>query len=191
MKKSAISHHKTHKPLRWRDSRRATVGVPPPGLRRGADLAETPGSHWRGHRFRFSLPGALNWTLRRYVRASSLRVWLIRRVTGTGRASGLADRNGPLCARGRQARAVCRARSPMLRERAIGVSRPEGSALRYRASRNRQMEHLVQVAAVLRGGVRRGSAITPRERSAPWDLGLATLSSKTCVESNIFGFVMT
>ena len=76
-------------------------------------------------------------------------------------------------------------------KRVNGVLRPSGRALRYRTHRNRQMELLTQVAASLRGGVRRSAAITARERADAEDLVLTTLSSRVCVQSNIFGFVMT
>ena len=72
-----------------------------------------------------------------------------------------------------------------------GVSLFSEHALRYGVHRNRQMEHLTQVAEGLQGGIRRGAAITTRERDAASDLGLATLSNMVCVQSNIFKFVMT
>jgi len=72
-----------------------------------------------------------------------------------------------------------------------GVSLSSEHALRYGVHRNRQMEHFTQVAEGLRGGVRRGAAITTREHGAAPDLGLATLSDIVCAKSNIFKFVMT
>jgi hypothetical protein len=104
-----------------------------------------------------------------------------------GCANARAVWNGFLRARRRQAGA----RSPMLCAGAHGVSRPTGSALQCRASRNRQMEHLVQVAVSVRGGVRRGSGITLRESTRAGGLILATLSSESSTYSNIFRFVMT
>ena len=135
--------------------------------------------------------GALNWSLRRYVRASSLRVWLRRQAPGAGAASVSADRSGLLRTAGPWAGTAAGAGSTRPVKRVNGVLRPSGRALRYRTHRNRQMELLTQVAASLRGGVRRGAAITARERADAEDLVLTTLSSRVCVQSNIFGFVMT
>ena len=75
------------------------------------------------------------------------------------------------------------ARSPLPAPggRPHGVSLSRDHPLRYRIHRNRQMEHLTQVAVGLRGGVRRGAAITARERAAARDLGLTTFSDKASV----------
>jgi hypothetical protein len=176
MKSSAVNHHKTHKPPRWCGSWWATAEVPLLGLRPGVTVTEAPRAHRPRRRFPLAPSASLNCSLRRYVLASSLRVWLIRQAARAGCANALAVGNDPLRASGRQAGA----RSPMLREEARGVSQPRGSALRYRASRNRQMEHLVQVAVNVRGGVRRGSAITLRECTHAGGPKLITLSSKAC-----------
>ena len=181
MNKSAVKHHKAHRSPQWRGCRWAIADVPPPDPRHGAAAPEAPGARWPRRRFRLSPPGSLNWSLRRYVPASSLRVWLMRRATGTGRADGMTGRHGsPAPAGGEPGRA--RTRPPgSSSERADGGSRPPGSTRRYRPSENRQMAHLVQVAAGLRGGVRRGSAITAREGADRDDLILTTLSSSSCV----------
>jgi hypothetical protein len=80
--------------------------------------------------------------------------------------------------------------SRRLRQRG-GGSRATGDGYPRRAQRNGQIEHFYQVAARLRKGVRCGAAITPRERADALDLLLTTLSSEPCVQSSIFGFVMT
>ena len=182
MNKAAVNHHKAHKPRQWRTGTRSPrVGVPSPGFRHGpaARVAGPGGAPGEGRPRGRNFPHvreSLNWTLRRYVRALSLRVSLRRQAPGTGGTPVPAGRD-------RLRRAAA--------QRVIGVSLSTDHALRYRIHRNRQMEHLTQVAASLRGGVRRGAAITPREHTVPQDLLSTTLSYKTCVQSNIFGFVMT
>lgn len=66
-----------------------------------------------------------------------------------------------------------------------------GRGPRQRFQRNGQMEHSAQVAAGLRGGVRRGAAITTREKAGLRDQVLTTFGSEPCIQSNIFGFVTT
>jgi hypothetical protein len=132
--------------------------------------------------------GYLNWSLRRYVRPSWLRVWLLRQMRETG---GAADRGGPLRAGGQRPRAVGASRLTAPSERAAGGSRPAVPAARKPLHRNGQMEHSTQVVAGLRGGVRWSGAIAPRESAHLRDQVLTTLGSKTNVQSNIFGFVMT
>jgi len=56
---------------------------------------------------------------------------------------------------------------------------------------NGQNEYFTQHAAGTHGGVRRGAAIAARESGHACHQGLTTLSNKTSVQSNIFGFVMT
>jgi hypothetical protein len=181
MKKTAVIHQKTHMPPQWPGTWWATAGIPLPSLRCGGTVPERAAG-LRADRWLFSSPqGPLNWSLRRYVRASSLRVWLRRRARGIGDATAPGGRGGPFCALGWLAEAAGYIRPPLVRERADGVSRVGGRALGYRASRNRQMEHSVKAAVSLRGGVRRGSAITPRECADVEDLVLATLSSKASV----------
>jgi len=185
MKKPAVNSHKAHKSLQWRIGAwwpRATV--PLPGCRHGAAAGHCRGAHEKRRpqgRVPLSLRGSLNWSLRRYVRASSLRVWLRRHAPEAGAASVPSGRIGLLRAAGLRAGKAGQARSPASVKRANGVSRPSAHALRYRTHRNRQMEHFTQVAASLRGGVRRGTAITMRERADVRDLVLTTFSSRVCV----------
>jgi hypothetical protein len=85
MENSTDNHQKVHTPPRWCASRRTQTcwryGRRPgaaPSCRAEYPLTREP----------------LNWSLRRYVRASSLRVWLMRRTTGSGCANASADRHG-------------------------------------------------------------------------------------------------
>ena len=183
MNKVALNHHKAHRSPQWPTS--ATAGRPHRACRHdvadragrggGAPLARGP--------FGRTFPPAresLNWSLRRYVRASSLRVWLRRQAPRAGGApvtvgSGVILRAAP------RSKTTRKASSPALVARIGGVSLSMDDSLRYRIHRNRQMEHFTQLAASLRGGVRHGAAITPRERSAAWDLVLTTLSNAMCV----------
>jgi len=169
-------------------ARRPAAGVPFRPESGSGTAASGPGPGGAGpggrrSRCRVSLlwGKSLNWTLRRYVRASSLRVWLRRQAPGAGGAPVPAGRDGPLRTASRQAGTAREARCPALGERLHGVSLSRDHLLRYRIYRNRQMEHLTQAAASLRGGVRRGAAITPRERAAAQDLVLTTLSDKMYV----------
>ena len=198
MNKAEVNPHKAHKPPQsWAGARRRRAVAPLPGFRHGPAAGSACHAHGgpggRRSRCRAFLPvrGSLNWTLRRYVRASSLRVWLRRQAPGTAGTPVPAGRESLLRAAARQAGRAGEAGSLAPVERVNGVSLSSDRALRYRIHRNRQMEHLTQVAASLRGGVRRGAAITPRERAVALDLVLTTFSNKTCVQSNIFGFVMT
>jgi hypothetical protein len=185
MKKPAVNSHKAHKSLQWRiGAWRPRATVPLPGCSRGTAAGHCRGAHEKRRpqgRVPLSLRGSLNWSLRRYVRASSLRVWLRRHAPGAGAASVPSGRIGLLRAAGLWAGKAGQARSPASVKRANGVSRPSAHALRYRTHRNRQMEHFTQVAASLRGGVRRGTAITTRERADVRDLVLTTFSSRVCV----------
>src|ERR1700742_1753935 len=191
MKKPAVGNDKAHKSPQWRTGARSPrPGVPLPEFRYGpesgsgtAASGSAPGPGGDRSRRRVSLlrGKSLNWTLRRYVRASSLRVWLRRQAPGTGGATLPADRNGALRAAVRRTETARDVRSPAPGDPPHGVSLSRDHLLRYRIPRNRQMEHLTQVAESLRGGVRRGAAITPRECAAALDLGLATLSNRTCV----------
>jgi len=72
-----------------------------------------------------------------------------------------------------------------------GGSRPTGRGCSRRRQQNGQIEHFSQVAKGLRKGMRRGAAITPRERAVVRDLRLTTLGNGSCVQSSIFGFLMT
>jgi hypothetical protein len=198
MKKPAANHHKAHKSPKWRTGDWLPgAGVPLPEFRCRPDAGgagnagAAPGEGPSRCRVPPVQGKSLNWTLRRYVRTSSLRVWLRRHAPETGGATVPADRNGALRAAVRRtetARDVC---SSAPGDPPPGVSLSRDHLLRYRIPGNRQMELLTQVAESLRGGVRRGAAITPRECAGALDLGLATLGNRTCVWSNIFGFVMT
>ena len=192
MKKSAVIHQKAHMAPQWHGGWWASVGFALPRPRHGGAVLERagrlPADRWRpwagglrADRWRpLSSEGALNWTLRRYVPDSSLRVWLMRRVSGIGGATAPGGRGGPSCAP-RWPDATGYVRPLSFRERPNGVSRTSRRAPGYRASENRQMEHLVQAVMSLRGGVRRDSTITPRERADRKDLLLTTLRSKAYV----------
>ena len=180
MKKQAVNHRKAHKsPRWWLGDGWPRAGILLPSFRRGRAGTLGPGGDApakcrpRGLVFP-SLRESLNWSLRRYVLASSLRVWLRRQVPGAGG-------NGLLRVAGRGTGTAGGARSPGPTERANGVSLSGGRVLRYRKYRNRQMEHLTQLAASLRGGVRRGTAITPRERAGAQDLVSTTFGDRSCV----------
>jgi hypothetical protein len=188
MNKSALNHHKAHKPLQWRTGAWSPrAGAPLPGFRHrpaagGAGHGGGTSAERRSQGRAFPpRRESLNWTLRRYVRASSLRVWLRRQAPGAGGAPVPAGRDGPLRTASRRAGTAREARCPAPGERLYGVSLSRDRLLRYRIHRNRQMEHLTQVAASVRGGVRRGAAITPRECAAAQDLVLTTLSDKMYV----------
>jgi hypothetical protein len=146
---------------------------------------------------------ALNWALRGYGRAQRPRVMLFGRVQetgGTARARGLLQASsrrpsvaaatvaGPgqacLCAPGTRP-AARPAISPG------GGSPAAGRGPCHRLHRNGQMEHSAQVAAGLRGGVRRRAAIAVRENARHRDQVLTTFGSEMCVYSNIFRFVAT
>ena len=186
--KPAVNHHKTQKPPQWRTGvRPPRVGVPLPEHRHGPAAggggracAASGKSRPRCH-VSLSRGKSLNWTLRRYVRSSSLRVWLRRQTPEAGGAPVPAGRGDPLRVAGRADRDGQGNRSPAPAERPLGVSLSRDRLLRYGIHRNRQMEHLTQVAASLRGGVRRGAAITARERAAARDPALTTLSDKSRV----------
>jgi len=181
MKKSAVIHQKAHMPPQWHGAWWATVGIALPPLPRGGAVPGHAGGLRADRWLALSSEGSLNWSLRRYVPDSSLRVWLRRRVSGIGDATAPGGQGGSPHAPGWPTRAAGYVRPLSFRERANGVSPTSGRAPGYRASRNRQMEHLVQAVVGLRGGVRRDSAITPRERANPEDLLSTTLRNKTYV----------
>jgi hypothetical protein len=188
MNKVEPNHHKAHMPLQCRAGARSRrAGAPLPGSHHGPAAGgvghgggRSGDCRSRGRAFP-SARESLNWTLRRYVRALPLRVSLRRQAPGTGGTPVPAGRESLLrAAAGRAGRAgETGSLAPV--ERVNGVSLSLDRGLRYRIHRNRQMEHLTQVAASLRGGVRRGAAITPRERTVALDLVLTTLGNKTCV----------
>jgi hypothetical protein len=188
MKKPAANHHKPHKSLKWRTGDGPPdAGVPVPefgGLPCASGAGNGGAAPGRG-RPRWRIPPApgksLNWTLRRYVRASSLRVWLRRHAPETGGATVPAGRNGALRVAVRRTATAGDVRAPARGDPPHGVSLSRAHLLRYRIHRNRQMGHLTQVAESVRGGVRRDAAITPRECTGAPDLVLTTLSNKTHV----------
>jgi hypothetical protein len=213
MEKTAVNHVKTHKTrqrrpfseppfpgrhaaLRWRAGRprpmpclRAPAGAGGrggvPGGRRAVACARRLGK-------------SLNWSLRRYVQASSLRVWLVRRMPGTGSEPGspapppsAAAVGGRLSgAAGWRPAADAGARQVASGGRGSGRRR-DGLALPYRRHRNGQMEHFTQVATGLQGDVRRGAALAARERGGAGDLVLTTFRNQATMESSIFKFVTT
>jgi hypothetical protein len=189
MKRPTANHHKSHKSPQWRaDAWSPRARVPRPEFRYGAAVSAAavgsrPGGHGPWCRVSALRREYLNWTLRRYVRALSLRVWLRRQAPEAGGAPVPAGGGGPLHVgrppSGAASSAETRSSAPGGRPRGVSLSRDH--ALRYRMHRNRQMEHFTQVAGSLRGGVRRGAAITMRERGAARDLVLATLSNRTTV----------
>ena len=183
MKTSVAIHHKTHMTPQRHGTWRATYGILVPSLPHGsAGPARAGGPGPRpGRWLPLSRVESLNCSLRRYVPTSALRVWLSRRVSSTGDATVPGGRCGPFHVPPLSAGAAGDIHVPSFRVRPNGVSRPEWRALGYRASRNRQMEHLVHAVVGLRGGVRRGSAITPRECAELRDLLATTLSNNVYV----------
>ena len=188
MKKLIVNHHKAHRSRQWRTAA-PVPGIPSrPGRRRYLPAGRCVRAESAGTGF--PSPGeSLNWSLRRYVRASSLRVWLKRQVP---EADGVLV---PVGRHGLTRAAVRRARRPGKSAAGTGRTARRRAAVhgdraqRYRIDRNGQMEHFAKVAAVLQGTVRRDAAITPRECAAAADLATATLGNEACVQSNIFGFL--
>lgn len=180
MEKQAVDHHKAHKSPQWRlGASWPRVGILSSAFRRGrvgtlGPGGDAPGKCWLRAPDFPSLRESLNWSLRRYVLASSLRVWLRRQVPEAGG-------DGLFRVASRWTGTAKGTRSPGPAERANGVSLSSERVLRYRTYRNRQMEHLTQLAASLRGGVRRGTAITPRERTEVQDRVLTTLGDNSSV----------
>ena len=188
MKKLAANHHKPHKSPKWRTSDGLPdAGVPLPEsgcLPRASGAGDGGAAPVTGRSRCRVLPArgkSLNWTLRRYVQASSLRVWLRRHAPETGGATVPADRNGALRVAVRRTATAGDVRPSARGDQPHGVSLSRDHLLRYRIHRNRQIGHLTQVAESVRGGVRRGAAITPRECTGALDLVLTTLSNKMCV----------
>lgn len=188
MKKRAVNHHKAHKSpqwppgapspcavVQWREFRSGPVAS---GAFHANDATARRRSRGRDLPSPWEPPSL---SLRRYVRTSSPRVWLRRQG---------AEAGGAPVPTGRHGLSIRSAEGPGWAEESVGqypgerlngVSLCRDHALRYRVRRNRQMEHLTQVAASLRGGIRRDAAITPREREAAKDLVMTTLSDKMLV----------
>jgi hypothetical protein len=212
MEKTAVNHVKTHKTrqrrpfpeppfpgrhaaLRWRAGRPMPCPRPPAGA---GGRGGVPGGRRAAACARRRLGKSLNWSLRRYVQASSLRVWLMRRTPGRGSGPSSADRSASAAAdsgrlsgaAGWRPAADAGARQVASAQRGSGRRRDD-LALPYRRHRNGQMEHSAQVATRLRVDMRRGAALAPRERAGAGDLVLTTFRIRATLESNIFGFVAT
>ncbi len=191
MEKPAANHHKAHRPAQWRAAARpACAGVPLPASRcRAAAIPAPRPGPWPGRRRRRYRDPLLwgkspNWALRRYVRASLRRVWLRRQAPEKGGAPVPVGGGGPSASAAGQAGRRRLAQRRAARRRLAGgrgVSLSTSHGLRYLIHRNRQLEHLTQVVACLRGGVWRGAAITPRERDVARDLVSAPLGNGSSV----------
>jgi hypothetical protein len=138
--------------------------------------------------------GSMSCLLGRSEPSVRLLVSLSRHAPETGgaaRGDGLARSGGPL-----RSPAALTA-GPVLSGPSGPGTRPGGGSPgasagpRQLFQRNGQMEHSTQVAAGLRRGVRRGAAIATREEAGLWDQVLTTFGNESCIQSNIFGFVMT
>lgn len=191
MKRSAANHHKSHNSLRRPGGRRPGAVAPAPGFLCGAVVG------WAGAPGVAALapPGAggLAELVFAAVRPAFVAACM---VSAAGNQGGLRERAG----RRERPRARCRAAGREDSWNAFaantgagagGLSRTGSGALPHRGkepwqgkpcqgnrvNRNRQMEHMVQVAASLRGGVRRGSAIAPREQADGVSLVLTTLGN--------------
>jgi hypothetical protein len=188
MRKPVVNHHKAHMSLRDQPSARmAACGCPrPPRVPlRAVPYAERPAA-WPSAGLAFAA-----------VRPGFVAACIVEAVAEAG-AGPVAPAARTVPRAGRAGRAAGRRRpgaasesSRRLRQRGGSGSRATGDGYPRRAQRNGQIEHFYQVAARLRKGVRCGAAITPRERADALDLLLTTLSSEPCVQSSIFGFVMT
>jgi hypothetical protein len=192
MGETAVSHHNDDMPPGGTRVRgRRLPRRPQPAACGRPAAADGPGCLWRP---RLSdgvgVPSgnALNRSLRRYVLASSLRVWWIRHgleaPDGTGQGSGVRPRGrcrGVVRPAGRRASGSC-----------SGAGVRAGNRLsRYQPYRNGQIVHSAQAAVGVRGGVRCGANVMPPEPGDALDLVLATSGSGMAMQSNIFRFVMT
>ena len=187
MRKLAVIYHKAHMSLRARPSAPvAGCGRPRSGRvpRTAAACAESPGA-WPAACLAFAA-----------VRPGFFAACIVEAVAeasgspatpgaGSAPGAGPAGRAAGHCRPG-----AASAPSRRLRPRG-GRSRATGDGYPRRGQQNGQMEHFSKVGASPRKGVRRGAAITPRERADARDLRLTTLGSEPCVQSSIFGFVMT
>ena len=187
MRKAVVDHHKTHMSHCWRPSALAAAG----GRQRSPRLPRAAAA-------RAECPAARPVACLAFaaVRPGFFAACIVEAVAEAGGApvtpgagtAPAASRAG----RPRVGRRAGAAGEPSRRLRRLrGGSRATGHGHPRREQRNGQMDHFSQVAARLRKGVRRGAAITPRERADVQDLLLTTLSSEPCVQSSIFGFVAT
>ena len=188
MRKPVVNHHKAHMSLRGQPSAQmAACGRPrSPRVPCGAvPSAERPGA-WpaAGLAFAAVRPGFFTACIVEAVAEAGAGPAApgARTVVGAGRAARPWG--------GRRPGAASES-SRRLRQRGGSGSRATGEGYPRQEQRNGQIEHFPPVAARLRKGVRRGAAITPRERADVVDLLLTTLSSEPCVQSSIFGFVTT
>ena len=188
MRKPVVNHHKAHMSLRGMPS--APVGGcgrrRSPRVRRAAvACAERPAA-WPATGLAFAA-----------VRPGFFAACIVEAVAEAGAdPAAPGARTVPGAGRAGRPRGACRPgaaseSSRRLRQRGGNGSRATGEGYPRQGQRNGQMEHFSPVVARLRKGVRRGAAITPRERADALDLLLTTLSSEPCVQSSIFGFVTT
>ena len=183
-----MNHHKAHMPLRRRPSAPvAACGCPRMRRvpRRAVPCAERPAA-WSAAGLAFAAvrPGFFAACIVEAVAEAGAgpAAPAARAVPGAGRVDRAAGHGRPDAAS---------ESSQRLRQRGGSGSRATGDGYPRQGWRNGQIEHFSPVAARLRKGVRRGAAITPRERADALDLLLTTLSSEPCVQSSIFGFVTT
>ena len=188
MRKPVVNHYKAHMSLRGQPSAQvAACGRPrsPRVPRRAVPCAGRPAA-WPAAGLAFAT-----------VRPGFFAACIVEAVAEAG--AGLAApgaRTVPGAGRAGRPRGGCRSgaaseSSRRLRQRGGSGSRATDDGRPGQGQRNGQIEHFSPVAARLRKDVRRGAAITPRERADALDLLLTTLSSEPCVQSSIFGFVTT
>jgi len=192
MRKSVVDHHKAHMSPYGRPSapavacgRQRSPRVPRTEAARAECPTECPAA-WPAVGLAFAT-----------VRPGFFAACIVEAVAEAGGGSATASA-GTVPAAGPDGRLrpggsrVGAASEPSGRPRRRGGgSRHGGRGLTRQERRNGQMEHFFPLVTGPRKGVRRGAAITPRERADARDLLLTTLSSEPCVQSSIFGFVMT
>jgi hypothetical protein len=190
MRKSVVDHHKTHMALCERTGapaaacgRRRSPRVPPTTVTRAGCPAALAAA---GPAFARVRPGFFAACI---VEAAVAETGGGPATAGAGTAKAAGRDGRPRAGGGRAGTAGEPFRR--LRRRGCGGSRSTDYGHPRRERRNGQIEHFSRVTARLRKGVRRGAAITPRERADAQDLRLTTLGSEPCVQSSIFGFVMT
>jgi hypothetical protein len=190
MRKPVVDHHKAHMPLCGRPGalaascgRRRSPGVPRAAVARAGCPAALAAA---SPAFATVRPGFFAACI---VEAAVAEAGGGPATAGAGTAPAVG-RDGCPRAGGRRAGAAGEP-SRRLRRHGGGGVRPTTHGHPRPEQQNGQIEHFSEVAAGLRKGVRRGAAITPRERADARDLLLTTLGSEPCVLSSIFGFVMT
>jgi hypothetical protein len=187
MRKAVVNHHKAHMSLCRRLSAPAAAG----GRKRSPRLPRTAAARAQRPAGR---PAA--YLAFAAVRPGFFAACIVEAVAEAGGAPAAPGaRTAAAASRAGRPRGGCRAGaasepSRRLRRRG-GGPRATGHGHPRRDQQNGQMDHFSQIAARLRKDVRRGAAITPRERADIRDLLLTTLSSEPCVQSSIFGFVTT